>query len=241
MTHFVCFSHHKGASRLFRFQIFQPLAERLGREVIRYQALNPFFVFRETEDLELHNIRFDDIARQRDCVIILGNSGPRVVRAIKTAAEDYRGIHVVRDPRQMLVSGYFHHLDGHDIFWPGFYWEKLAEDRPRLARLDLEHGLLYELENIAADVLGQLEAWEDDDRVLNVRVEDLVRDPPATLARMLAFLGVEGDTGIDLRNLTANPDSRDWREVFTPRVADAFKARFGSLLVRYGYERDRNW
>lgn len=236
MTHLVCFAHHKGASRLFRFQVFQPLAEALGRKVIRYEALTPFFVFRETEALELHNVRFDKIAASSNAVIIFGNSGPRVVRAMKTASSDFRGIHVLRDPRQMFVSGYFHHLEGHDILWPGFYWEKLAEDRPRLQRLDLEQGLLYELENISADVLGQLEAWEDDERILNVRVEDLVRDPPATLARMLAFLGVEGDPRIDLRNLTANPDSRDWRTVFTPRVTAAFKERFGNLLIRYGYE-----
>jgi lipopolysaccharide transport system ATP-binding protein len=33
----------------------------------------------------------------------------------------------------------------------------------------------------------------------------------------------------------------DWRNYFTPRVADAFKKRFGDILIAAGYEKDLNW
>jgi lipopolysaccharide transport system ATP-binding protein len=33
----------------------------------------------------------------------------------------------------------------------------------------------------------------------------------------------------------------DWREHFTDRVKDAFKARYGGLLVATGYEQDLDW
>jgi hypothetical protein len=241
MTHLICFSHHKGASRLFRFQIFEPLAKRLGREQVRYEALSKLFVFRETQALELYNIRFDLLARSEPSVVMLGNAGPRVVRALKTATSDFRGVHAVRDPRQIFVSGYYHHREGHDILWPGFYWEKLAEDRPQLQRLNLEDGLLYELDNISADVLGQLRGWEDDERVLQVKVEDLAARPEQVLGDVLKFLRVEDGGPLDARNESANPDSQDWRAVFTPRVKKAFKERFNDLLVRYGYEKDASW
>jgi len=241
MTHLVCFSHHKGASRLFRFQIFEPLAKRLGMDQVRYEALSQFFVFRETQLLELHNIRFDTLAKRAPSVVMLGNAGPRVVRALKTATSDFRGVHAIRDPRQIFVSGYFHHREGHDIIWPGFYWEKLAEDRPQLQRLSLEDGLLYELENISADVLNQLAGWEDDERVMQVKVEDLAARPDHVLKEVLVFLGVGEMEGFDARNESANPDSQSWREVFSPRVKEGFKAKFNDLLVRYGYESGSDW
>lgn len=241
MTQLVCFSHHKGASRLFRFQIFQPLAESLGREVIRYQALNRLLVFGQTELLELHSMPYDQISTSPNAVIIFGNAGPRVVRAMKTASSDFKGVHVVRDPRQMLISAYFHHRAGHDIIWPGFYWEKLAEDRPVLERLNQEDGILYELDNISADVLGQMAAWEADERILEMRLEDVERDAASSVRSLLKFLGIEGDHGIDVTNATANPDSKKWSDAFTPRIKSAFKNRFGDLLLRYGYEKDNDW
>ena len=33
----------------------------------------------------------------------------------------------------------------------------------------------------------------------------------------------------------------DWRNHFTPKVAAAFRSRYGSLLVATGYERDERW
>jgi hypothetical protein len=33
----------------------------------------------------------------------------------------------------------------------------------------------------------------------------------------------------------------DWRNHFTPRVADAFKQRYGDLLIALDYERGRDW
>ncbi len=33
----------------------------------------------------------------------------------------------------------------------------------------------------------------------------------------------------------------DWRNYFTPRVADAFRAQYGDLLMQLGYEQDKNW
>jgi lipopolysaccharide transport system ATP-binding protein len=33
----------------------------------------------------------------------------------------------------------------------------------------------------------------------------------------------------------------DWRNYFTPKVTDAFKKRFGDILIAAGYENDQNW
>jgi lipopolysaccharide transport system ATP-binding protein len=33
----------------------------------------------------------------------------------------------------------------------------------------------------------------------------------------------------------------DWRNYFTPRVTDAFKAQYGDLLIRLNYESSHDW
>jgi len=241
MTHLVCFSHHKGASRLFRFQIFEPLARHLRLRKLRYEAQSGAFVFRETEMLELHNVLFHELTHGAPHVVMLGNAGPRVVRALTSATADFRGVHALRDPRQIFVSSYFHHLEGHDIHWPGFYWEKLAEDRPILQKLSREDGLLYELDNISADILSQLVAWEPDERIMEVRVEDLTASPAAVTDALLTFLGITDRPALDVRNETSNPESQDWRRAFTPKIKNLFKDRYGELLIRLGYETGLDW
>jgi Sulfotransferase domain len=237
----VCFAHHKGASRLFRFQIFEPIANLMGLEVVRYKRLQKSLVFNDIEDLELKSIEFDLLATGDTKVVLIGNSGPRIARAIRTANPNFKAIHAVRDPRQILVSGYFHHLDGHDIIWPGFYWEKLAADREALTKLSQEEGILYELENISHEVLTQILLWQKDPRIMEVRVEDLVASPNTVITDICSFLVVPTCSSLDVANTSSNEASQPWQSVFTPRVKHRFKEKFNDIVVRYGYETDSDW
>jgi Sulfotransferase domain len=237
----ICFAHHKGASRLFRFQVFQPIAEHLGLEIVRYQRLQKSVVFNDIEELELKSIEFDLLERGDPKVILIGNSGPRITRAIRTANPNFRAIHAVRDPRQILVSGYFHHLDGHDIIWPGFYWEKLAIDREMLKTLNEEDGILYELENISDQVLSQILVWQPDQRILEVRMEDLIDSPNTVMADICVFLGISSPPSTNMDNESKNEASQSWQSVFTPRIKKRFKEKFNEIVMRYGYETDPEW
>ena len=53
-----------------------------------------------------------------------------------------RGFHVVRDPRDVLVSAYFSHLYSH----PTTEWPQLAEHREGLKKVSKTKGLLMEME-----------------------------------------------------------------------------------------------
>lgn len=54
----------------------------------------------------------------------------------------HRGVHVVRDPRDILVSAYFSHLHSHETD----AWPELIEHRERLQEVPKEEGLYLEME-----------------------------------------------------------------------------------------------
>jgi Sulfotransferase family len=90
------------------------------------------------------------------------------------------------------------------------------------------------------------------DRYGELRYEDLVSDPEASLARLCGVLGLEFDPAMlayhqepDAGTLRDHPKLaepptpglRSWREQLPPRQAEFFEAIAGDLLAELGYER----
>jgi len=74
---------------------------------------------------------------------------------------------VIRDPRDMIVSGYFSHLKSHsEQDWP-----ELTEHRKRLQSLSKEDGLLAELD-FSRQFLDDLATWSySDPNILELRFD----------------------------------------------------------------------
>jgi hypothetical protein len=203
---------------------------------------------------------------------------------------DYRAVHVVRDPRDVLVSGYLYHLRCEEAWcvnndlslqapirhprvpysqehraeaWKRAYLESLRgrSYQDNLRALSQEEGIAFELDRYAAWTVEAMAAWEPgDDRVLEMRFEDVRGDFDGTFARVFRHLGLEG-AGLeralllaaaeDLNRksdsvLASNPhiSSREttrWRQFLTGTHRAAFKERHGPVLVSLGYERDLAW
>ena len=100
--------------------------------------------------------------------------------------DDYRGFHVIRDPRDILVSSYFSSLKTHtDSNWPA-----LTAHRQQLQEASTEEGLLLEM-GFIADVFEALRDWNyGDDRILEVKMESLMQDNYSGLCRVFAHLGL---------------------------------------------------
>jgi lipopolysaccharide transport system ATP-binding protein len=171
--------------------------------------------------------------------------------------KNHRRFVVVRDLRDTLVSLYFSRRNSHPILHPG-----MKTQRQVLADVSVEDGLLYLLEGELGRVAQVQWSWVAAGEEL-VRYEDLLTDDEAILARVLlrhCKLGVdpmrfheavvahrfEAWSGRKPGQEDPNAHERkgvagDWRNHFTPRVADDFRKRYGSLLIATGYEKDFGW
>jgi hypothetical protein len=104
-----------------------------------------------------------------------------------------RAFHVVRDPRDVVVSAYFSHLHSH----PTQEWPELLEHRRALGRLSPEEGLLLEMK-FRERQMQEMYSWNyQRSDVLELRMEDLVVRPYSQALRIFSFLDL-----LDERDLT---------------------------------------
>lgn len=176
---------------------------------------------------------------------------------VQRIGTDDRAVHLIRDPRDALVSGYWSwkvsHLDN---------GERILRVRDQLNRLSFEDGLLLMVDHVTS--LEQLAGWEPTglDHVLTIRYEDMLADTPAVvrsaldhwdaplgdgeLAAMVERHAFERITGRRAGDEATDHHFRkgvagDWKNCFTPRVVDRFKAIHGQALVDLGYESGADW
>jgi hypothetical protein len=130
---------------------------------------------------------------------------------------EFRGFHVIRDPRDIVISAYFSHLYSHPVTEQ---WPELAAERERLRSLDREQGLLEEIALCAEEFrcLGQWPYGRPD--VLELRLEDLAADPYEGFLAVFRFLDLLDEEpfrirsrirhllGIALRAATGGPSPR---------------------------------
>ncbi|MGR8919443.1 MAG: hypothetical protein ACU85V_07480 [Gammaproteobacteria bacterium] len=182
---------------------------------------------------------------------------------------DVRITRFVRDPRDLVVSGYFYHKRGAEAWctivdptpddWRGVNGRIPPSMPPGhsltswLQSLDAEAGLMAELE-FRRYHLESMALWPDDDpRICLLRYEDYLGREKALFRAVLGHYGLpwldrfRGARMAGRRALSAgrrggrhvrNPTPGQWREHFTPALIEAFGARHGHLLDKYGYAAD---
>jgi hypothetical protein len=185
------------------------------------------------------------------------NADYTFVRGVKL-----EGFHVVRDPRDVIVSAYFSHLYSHsDQNWP-----RLRHYRRFLRTLPEEEGLLREME-FSATMMADMLVWDDDPPGIGlVRFEDLVASPVACFCEIFEDLGIlphlvnewtvrdvverysfERMSGgrkkgqEDPRHHFRKGTPGDWRNHFTALHVEYFKSLYNPLLLKLGYEADERW
>lgn len=240
---FVFFGHHKCASRFFRMEVFERIAESTGARTRKYEITDPPFHYSKMDELDLVNVDFKGLGKDGRDVVLFANASQRGLNKIKRNAKDWKGLRIIRDPRQVLISNYFHHKGDHpDVSPLGWTWDQLVEDKPILNELPKEEGILHELDNISKQVIeDQILAPFDDERVMTIRLEDFSKDPAEYLQRISEFMKVPDVAGINFDNKQANPDSGPWKKHFTSKIRERFKERYGQALIDLGYAEDMDW
>lgn len=104
---------------------------------------------------------------------------------------EHLGFHVVRDPRDVLVSGYFSHKNSH----PTDNWPELEEHRSALQSLSKEEGLLKEIE-FSRPFFEDMLTWDyDQPHVLELKMENLTSDPHHYFQQIVEHLCLHSQSG----------------------------------------------
>jgi len=99
------------------------------------------------------------------------------------------GFHVVRDPRDIVVSAYFSHLYSHPVEG----WPRLRHYRHFLRSLPEEEGILREME-FSAPVMADMLVWDEHPPAIRlVRFEDLIARPAGFFCEIFEGLGLLPD------------------------------------------------
>jgi hypothetical protein len=162
--------HHKCATR-WLVDIVTDVCRRTGLEFFEAhnagmfeRDLASFLASRPIDFLAYTNARFEFVKDVQNC----------------------RGFHVIRDPRDLLVSAYFSHLNSH----PTDGWSALEEHRQKLQTCTEEEGLTLELDFIE-NVFTALAGWDYNQAgMLELKMEQLVRDSYDGLIEVFLHLGL---------------------------------------------------
>ncbi len=149
----IYYAHHKCASSWINRILWNITAE-LGLS---------FLSFAEDEDFE--GTLQDAVERHRLEVVSLRNA-----RWDHTGSyPEAKGLHVIRDPRDIIVSAYFSHLKTHRLLN-----EEMKAERERLKNLTKEEGLIAEMSGISERTLRDLGNWHYGEcaEVLEFKMED---------------------------------------------------------------------
>jgi hypothetical protein len=216
----------------------------------------------QQEGLEFQNTAFSaadpesaDIILSHDSCLDLGN-----------IRQTWRSTHMVRDPRDLLISAYFYHLRTKEEWCvePSAGNHDLPPDmsyQQHLRSLGREQGILYELGHVSGRITELMGRWDySSPGVLELRYEDVLGNEAFWFKRIFKWYGFSGDMvskGVEIAlrysqeklrpgdpgHGHGNRKSRPgyWREHFTDPIRKAFRNSYGDVLVKLGYESGPDW
>jgi hypothetical protein len=237
-------THHKTGT-VWMSTVFKAIARRLGAKYVDFwshygrleRALKPPFILLNHDSTFLQHA---DVLRR----------------------QDVRILHLIRDPRDVLISAMHYHRTAKE---PWLHEKLPGNDnvpyQQKLNALATAHEqYLFELENSTASTIEAMLDWQyDRPNCLEMRYEDLWRDRSMALwSRIVDFLGFEGSeqdacrtcfwehslfgaAGKANRQHARSGEAAQWKGEFTPELALAFVQRFPDALQVLGYEDDDHW
>lgn len=114
--------------------------------------------------------------------LVYTNADIRYVQSLN----NFLGFHVVRDPRDIVVSAYFSHLYSHSTQ----DWSELVDYRAKLQNASRDDGLMLEMD-FRKKQFEEMYNWDySQPNVLEVKMEDLIKYPYDEMAKVFSFLQV---------------------------------------------------
>lgn len=177
----------------------------------------------------------------------------------------YIGSHMIRDPRDIIISAYFYHL------WTKEEWAHIPRIslnnltyQQHLNSLSQEEGLLAEMEGTSKETINEMALWDyHNPNFLEFKYEDIIRNEAEVFAKIFRHYGfheqaiskcIEIADKFSFQNTTnrqkGTVKSRshlrsgrtgEWKEYFTEKHKQRFKELFGDVLIQLNYETSNDW
>ena len=171
-----------------------------------------------------------------------------------------RGLHIVRDPRDVIVSACRYHQtsDESQLHIPLEKFGGLTYQEKLNSLETFDRQLLFEMEHSAGSTVRDIIKWDyQQPAFFEAKYEDLMRDEDLFLFhRIFTFLGLPANL-LPFALETAYNNSlfsgkvttkhvrsgrlNQWRDYFQPVHKEKFIDLFGDALIKLGYESDHDW
>ncbi len=169
----ICFTHHKCASRWI-FSIFRDLIDYLG---LTYVHEDNFGQMPQSHGNN-NSIKYVD-------AFLHGNGSKEIIEKLKSANIQYKGIHIIRDPRDIVVSGYFSHRYNHNRR------DWLKSHAEKLDIVNEKEGLLLEVDHCKINI-DLIKGWDyHDPNIIEIKYEEITKNTFNVLLAVLNFLDLQ--------------------------------------------------
>lgn len=231
-------------------------SERSGTTLLRLMLdSHPELAFRSEFDFAveiMHSAdRWPDLAAYYEYIASCRfvNDRPEIDRSLDYPAlvRSFLEQKRVQDGKPRVGAVVHKHFDRLLRIWPDARFIHLLRDGRDVADSCVGMGWYGNVWSAAERWLEAERLWDQmidlvpSERRLEVRYEELVSAPEATLARICAFIGMPYDSAmLDYPNHSTyeSPQARyayQWRRKLEPRAVRLIEARAGAMLVRRGY------
>jgi len=169
---------------------------------------------------------------------------------------DCKGIHLTRNPYEVVVSGYRYHLKTREKWCQTSKRKKLGGKtyKEYLNALSPDEGITFEMIHAAYNTIGNMYRWDyTDERFLNLQLEEFLEDFDRALEKVLRFLsfdeaavlallqqcqkfkkGVDTDKGGHITNRSS--EVYTYRKYFRPHHYRLFNLLFpDDIMQKLGY------
>ncbi len=168
---------------------------------------------------------------------------------------EFRGSHIIRDPRDVVISGYHYHLHSSEE------WLRRPRDeydgrsyQEHLNTLDYHDGMKAEMLRCSGRTVRDMLAWDySDQRFFEFKYEDALGQPEDVFGRLFAHYRLSPEdisraVELALEHTLAGPSDRlqsvhirdgrseQWRTVYDQRLRTAYDEILGDAHTRLGYE-----
>jgi len=220
---------------------------RVLRRIARYYGLN----FQRCEQSEL----------KEDSDIFMEYMSRVDVKKLPT----YIGSHMIRDPRDIVISGYFYHM------WTKEEWAHIPREnldnmtyQEYLQSLNQEEGLLAEMKGTSKEVIEEMSNWDySNPNFFEFKYEDIIHHEKEVFYQIFKHyefseeaiqnclsmsekFSFNNKAKRKVGTIKSNSHLRsgrcgEWRDFFNENHKQQFKELFGDVLIKLGYETNNNW